>query len=251
MNKINKGDSFPGPEMKKRPVKNEIQETSLRPTEAKKSIQRVTSSVLAFFQSPPASGAVEERMPSRRASFQAQLKNLINYYPPSEKTIGIWHSFIERIYNDQQIGEDGVVAALEAIVYLRSYKEFEQSKKARDFIKNLSYKIAEEVVQAMRSQKTADLYSLFLEIQQKNVPQEDEIDLNQFIHAVKKMQIDVLNAKELKTYIDDVDQGKWPKKERRMLHLINYSPQQMSKIRLILSKLEKDQRFPALVNRLF
>lgn len=251
MGKINRDSPYPRSANTKHADYKKVNNQSIEETGSNSSMQeRVTSSVRAFFQRCSASLPAQESIPARRASFQAQLTNLIHHYPPSEKSIGSWHAFIDRIYHDPQIGEDGLVSALEAIVYLRAYKELEHSKMSGFFVKNLSYKIAEELVQALREGNTADLNALFFKIKQKNAPQEDEIDPFQFINAVKKMQVDVLNSIELKAYVEDIEEGKWPKGELRTIHLINYSPQQLSKIHRILSKLEKDQRFPELVDRL-
>lgn len=253
MTKVNRNRPVHHPDASKHAEKMRLNEESVAQpglySSLKNNTQRVAASVHAFFQSC-STPEVKETLPSVRASFQAQLKNLINFCPPSEKTIGNWSAFIGRIHDDKTIGQDGVVAALEAIVYLRAYKELENSKLGKTFLTNLSYKIAEEVVQLMREQKTVDLSSLRERIQQKNLPQEDEMYRAQFITAVKKMQIDVLNSTEMKDYAEDIDKGKWKKDEMRTIHLVNYSRGQMAKISQILLKLERDIRFPNLVNRL-
>lgn len=253
MTKVNRNRPFHNPNASKHAEKMRVNEESVAQpglyASLKNSTQRVAASVHAFFQSC-STPEVKETAPSVRASFQAQLKNLIKFCPPSEKTIGNWYAFIEHIHKDHSIGEDGVVAALEAIVYLRAYKELEQSKLGQTFIKNLSYKIAEELVQLMREQKKLDLSILWERIQQRNLPQEDEMCPSEFFTAVEKMQIDVLNSTEMKAYAKDINDGKWKRDELRIIHLINYSPRQMSKIHRILSKLDRDLRFPDLVNRL-
>lgn len=223
----------------------------------KNGAERAISLVRSFFEKMTTSNAPEASTPVVRASYQAQLRNLIARHPPSEKTNAYWNAFIQGIWSNPEASDEEIVSALEAMVYMRAFKELRGQLMEANYSRNLCYKIAEEVVQLLRDYSRKDLSmtdqlkNVYQKLQERNAPQIDEMNLKQFRRALKKQRIEVLNAPEMNRLSSAADLGNWPKDEYRRLHLINYKPVEIRSLGRVLAKMPQDKRFSDLLNRLF
>lgn len=222
----------------------------------KNGAQHAKQAVMGLFESQASEKAPTESVPAVRASLEAQLRNLIAHYPPSDQTMGYWNTYIRGISKNLDASVADVVAGLEAIVYLRAFKELSARLMDPDRGRILCYKIAQEVVQLLRDDfeghlTTADLLkTVYQKMQDRNAPQEDEFNLKQFKKGVVKKRIELLNAAEYQKCYEDVQAGVWPKEEYRLFHLVNYQPVEMRRLGTVLARLPRDPHFSNLMKRL-
>lgn len=232
------------------------QHVQFQGSEVRNRMQRIFDSVRAFFQSFSSTTPAKHTYSQSRKSFQSQFRNLMVKCPPSVKMMPIWNAFIQEIWQNPESSDEDMVTALEAMVFVRAFQELRGDKMAPGHRTKLFYKMAEEVVQLLRDNARVDvstselLKEVTLKMRERNEPQEDQFTRPDFLRAIEKLRIELLNAPETRDNISDANSGKWRKNELRTFHLINYTPNQMSQLGKVIAKLPEDERFADLVRRL-